>query len=73
MFAMSANEDIRKLLLRENLTLKQLSELTVKTGKAYTADSLSKKLRQNTLKYTEAKYLAGVMHYEIEFKKVPLS
>ncbi len=66
---MSANEDIRKLMLKECMTLKKLSDLTANKGNKYTADSLSKKLRHGTLKYNEAKYLADVLGYDIEFKK----
>ena len=66
---MSANEDIRKLMLAECVTLKKLSELTAQKCNKYTADGLSKKLRQNTLKYTEAKYLGDILGYDVVWVK----
>jgi len=67
---MSANEDIRILLLKECLTLNKLAKMyNAKNGHKLTPDGLSKKLRFNTLKYDEAKQLADVMGYDIVFRK----
>ncbi len=67
---MSANEDIRILMLKECITLKKLSEIyNSMTDNKITPDGLSKKLRYNTLRYAEAKKLADVMGYDLVFLK----
>lgn len=67
---MGANEDIRILMLKECLTLKKLVEKNNAENEIkFTADGLSKKLRFNTLKYSEAKQLAETMGYDLIFKK----
>ena len=68
---MSANKEIRVLLLQECLTLSKLTKMiNEKSGKnLYTPDGLSKKLRANTLKFTEAELIADVLGYEILFRK----
>ncbi len=68
---MSANKDLRILLLNEAKTIKQLSEMASKiSGKKITADGISQKLNRNSMKYDEVKFLARVLGYEIEFKKI---
>ena len=67
---MSANEDIRILMIKECLTLNKLAALyNEKNSHRITPDGLSKKLRFNTLKYDEAKKLADVMGYDLLFQK----
>lgn len=68
---MGVNKDLRILLLNEAKTIKQLSEMANKiSNKKYTADGISQKLNKGTMKYDEVQFLAGVLGYEIEFKKV---
>ncbi len=68
---MGINKDLRILLLNEAKTIKQLSEMANKlSDKKYTADGISQKLNKGTMKYDEVQFLAGVLGYEIEFKKV---
>ena len=68
---MSANKDIRKLLLEENKTIKQLADMASQiAGKSITQYSISQKLNRNSMKYDEVQFLAGVLGYEIEFKKI---
>ncbi len=68
---MGVNKDLRILLLNEAKTIKQLSEMANKiSDKKYTADGISQKLNKGTMKYDEVQFLAGVLGYEIEFKKV---
>lgn len=68
---MSANKEIRILLLQECLTLLKLTNLINDklNKKKYTPDGLSKKLRNNTLKFVEAELIADTLGYEIIFKK----
>lgn len=68
---MGINEDLRILLLKECTTIKKLAEkANAISDKKFTADGISQKLNNSTMKYDEAKFLAGVLGYEIEFKKV---
>lgn len=68
---MSVNKEIRILMLQECLTIAKLTKLiNEKYGKRlYTADGLSKKLRNNTLKFNEVEIIADVLNYDISFKK----
>lgn len=68
---MSANKDLRKLLLEENKTIKQLADMASQiAGESITQYSISQKLNRNSMKYDEVQFLAGVLGYEIEFKKI---
>ena len=69
---MSANEDIRILMLKECLTLNKLAQIyNSQNEHKFTPDGLSKKLRFNTLRYDEAKKLADAMGYDLVFQKRP--
>lgn len=68
---MGINKDLRILLVNEAKTIKKLAEMaSACSGKKYTADGISQKLNKGTMKYDEVQFLAGVLGYEIEFKKV---
>ena len=67
---MTIKKQIKILLAEEELTLKDLAEkLSAKSGKKVTADSLSKKLRNNTIKYAEAEELIDCLGYKIKIEK----
>ncbi len=67
---MSANKEIRILMLQEGLTIAKLVKLIVsKKGLKYTADGMAKKLRNNTLKFNEAEMIADTLDYDIVFRK----
>jgi len=67
---MIANKEIRILLLQEGLSIAKLSKLIRKKhGLNYTADGISNKLRNNTLKFTEAEMIADTLDYDIVFVK----
>ena len=40
------------------------------SDKKYTADGISQKLNKGTMKYDEVQFLAGILGYEIELKKI---
>ena len=68
---MGINKDLRILLLNEAVTIKKLAEMANKVSdKKYSADGISQKLNKGTMKYDEVQFLAGVLGYEIEFKKI---
>lgn len=67
---MGINEDLRIILLKECLTIKALAEKANKiSNKKYTADSISQKLNNGTMKYNEAQFLGDVLGYKLEFIK----
>ncbi len=68
---MGINKDLRILLVNEAKTIKKFAEMaSASSGKPYTADGISQKLNKGTMKYDEAQFLAGVLGYEIQFKRI---
>ncbi len=67
---MGVREDIKILLVKENLTLTNLADkLSKKYGKKFTADGISQKLRKGTMRYEEVKQIVDVLGYKIDFNK----
>ena len=67
---MTIREDIKIILLKEKWTLVELArELSIKHNKKITADSISQKLRKNTIKFAEIKDILDSLDYDIDFKK----
>ena len=67
---MSVREDLKILLVKENLTLAKLAEIaSAKTNKKILADSISHKLARSSMKYDELKELVEAMGYKIKFEK----
>ena len=63
-------KQVKKLLLEENLFLKELVEiLSEKTGREYRPDSFSHRLARAKISYEEMLDIADVLGYEIVFKK----
>ena len=68
---MGSNEDLRILLVKENMTITDLARLAQEvSGKKYTVYGLSQKLVRNSMKYDELKFLAQVLGYNIKFEKI---
>ena len=68
---LQAKEQIKTLLAQENMKLKDLAQLlSEKTGKKWTPNSLSQKLRRGTLTYNETLLIAEILGYNIQFEKV---
>lgn len=67
---MIIKKQIKILLTEEEITLKELAEkVSLKLNKKITADGLSKKLRNNTIKYAEALELIDCLGYKIKVEK----
>ncbi len=67
---MGIKEDIKILLVKENLSVPELAKRAGEfSGKKYTADGIYKKLNNRTMKYEEAQFLADVLGYKLEFVK----
>lgn len=68
---MDLREDIKILMIKENVTLVDLARLMSDyLGEKITADSLSKKIRNGTMKYNEAMKIFNLLGYGIEFKRL---
>lgn len=67
---MSGKEQLKIMLLKENLTIKELASiLAEKTKRHYTAQSISSKLLRKTLRYDEFEDIANILGYDLIVKK----
>ena len=67
---MNANTQIRMLLLQKGLNISKLAELlSQKTGKPYSRQNLSNKLRGGTIRYDEMLIIADILGYNIKFEE----
>jgi len=67
---MTVREDIKILLFKENFTLVEIAKkLSSKFNRKVTSDSLSQKLRKDTIKFKEIKDILDCLGYDIDFKK----
>ena len=63
---MSSKETLKILLMRKNMKLKKLAEeLTLLTGKKYTAQSISSKMTRSSLNYDEMELILQILGYRI--------
>ena len=66
---MNAINEVKMLIAKRGLTLTYLAQyLTEHSGKYYSLDNLSKKLRGNTIRYSEMKLIAEALNMELSFK-----
>lgn len=69
---MNIREDIKILLLKENMTLVDLAkDLSLRFNKNIIANSISQKLRRNTIKFEDVKDILDCLGYDIKFEKRP--
>lgn len=67
---MTAKQDLKILLTKENATLTHaVEELAKSTGKNYKLKNISAKLRIDSLRYSEFKKIAQNFGYSIELVK----
>ena len=67
---MSIKEDLKILLVKENLTLAKLSKIvSAKTNKTLTSNSISHKLASSSMKYDEVQEIVEALGYKIKFEK----
>ena len=61
--------EVKKLAAKRGVTLTYIADcLTKYYGTKYTLNSLSKKLRANTIRYSEMKIIADILKMEIVIK-----
>lgn len=67
---MDVTKYLKSLLTLNGLTIIKLAEiLTQRTGKVYTAGSLSAKIRRQSITLKEAYEIAEILGYNIEFNR----
>lgn len=67
---LNVRDQVKILLLQEHVMMKDIAkELGKKLSKKYTLENLSQKLRKGTFSYNEMMIIAGILGYEIEYKK----
>lgn len=70
MDATNANQIVKMLLLKENMTVTRLAQLLTENGKKYYQQTLSAKLLKGTLKVNELIEICKILNYEMDFKKI---
>ncbi len=66
---MNAINEVKMLAAKKGLTLTYLAKyLSENMGKDYSLDNLSKKLRKNTIRYSEMKLIANALDMELVFR-----
>ena len=66
---MNTVNEIKSLAATKGITLTKIAQyLTEHSGKNYSIDSLSKKLRADTVRYSEVKLIAEALDMELVFK-----
>ena len=66
---MGIKEDIKVLIAKRGTTLKKVCEkLSEKTGKFYSYNNISNKLRNGTIKFNEVKEILEILDCEINYK-----
>lgn len=65
---LQVKEQIKTLLAQRGVKQKDLAVyLSQKTGKTYTADTLSHRLNRGTITYNEVLIIADILDYDISF------
>ncbi len=68
---MPIREEIKSLLALENMTLTELARIaTIESKKKVTTKSISEKLSRGTIKFEEARFLAKILGYKVEFRRI---
>ena len=67
---MLVREQIKALLAQENIKMKELAEkMQEKTGKNYSLQTLSHRLRRGTVSYNEVLLILEILGYDLKFEK----
>ena len=66
---MNIKQEIKVLIARRGTTLKKVCEqLSEKTGKFYSYNNISNKLRNETIKFNEIQAIFDILNYELFYK-----
>ena len=67
---MLVREQIKTLLAQENIKMKELAEkMQEKTGKNYSLQNLSHRLKRGTVSYNEVLLIIEILGYDLKFEK----
>lgn len=67
---MQVREQIKTLLAQENMKMKELAiKMQEKTGKNYSLQNISHRLKRGTLYYNEVLLITEILGYNINFEK----
>lgn len=67
---MNIKQEIKVLIARRGTTLKKVcQQLSEKTGKFYSYNNISNKLRNETIKFNEVQAILGILDCELFYKE----
>lgn len=68
---MKLKSEIKLMLIKSEITMTELAKILAdKYGRKETVQNLNNKLTRETIQYSEAKEIAEILGYEIEWKKI---
>lgn len=68
---MDVKNEIKSLIAKRGMTLKQVWKiLSEKTGKIYSGNNITNKLRRKTIKFEEVQMIFEILGYKIEYKEL---
>lgn len=68
---MDIKNEIKALIAKRGTTLKQVCEiLSEKTGKEYSGNNITNKLRRKTIKFEEVQMIFEILDYKLEYKEL---
>ena len=68
---MDIKEEIKVIAARRGTTLKKICELlSQKTGKYYSYNNISNKIRRGTIRFDEVQQIFEILNYKIYYKDI---
>ncbi len=68
---MNIKEEIKVIIARRGTTLKKVCEkLSNRTGKFYSYNNISNKLKRGTIKFNEVQEIFSILNYELNYKDI---
>ncbi len=68
---MDLKSDIKSLIAKRGTTLKQVCHImSERTGKTYSGNNITNKLRRKTIKFEEAQLIFEILGYKLGYKEV---
>lgn len=66
---MDVKKEIKSLIAKRGMTLKEVCQiLSKKTGKSYSGNNITNKLRRKTIKFEEVQIIFEILGYTLEYK-----
>ncbi|MDD3593907.1 MAG: hypothetical protein PHX18_04695 [Candidatus Gastranaerophilales bacterium] len=67
---MDVKNEIKSLIAKRGMTLKQVCQiLSEKTGKSYSGNNITNKLRRKTIKFEEVQLIFAILGYKLEYSE----